>query len=333
MKSKWRLSVYLSVLLIIVFMIFLNARYPFRNLEVGRWSVGYGFTNNILQAPKINPDNIIPYSFIDSITGNSDNYLADPFFIKEKDSFYLFVEQKGFENADIALFTSADGEKYNYKGIVLDEAFHVSYPQVFKYEDEFYMLPETKQAENLILYKARNFPYDWQIDDTLLKGVKLKDPSILLSDTLNLIVAVDDHLKQFMFTADSLHGKWTEASNYVQRLGNETRPGGRFFNMNNTWYLPMQDRTNGYGSGISIFKLINNGEGLKFIIAKSSYLSSQANIKWFNRGMHQLDIQKIDGKYYMVYDGDRNTDATHVYQIKRSLQFFLHDLYNLIFVD
>ncbi|WP_051119681.1 hypothetical protein [Gillisia sp. CAL575] len=333
MRNKFYLFISLSISLVLVFLIFLNAQYPFKNLEVGRWSVGYSFANNVFPPPKLILDNILPYTFIDSITGSSNNYIADPFFIKEKDSFYLFVEQKGIENADIALFVSADGNKYDYKGIVLDEDFHISYPQVFKYKNEFYMLPETKQAENLLLYKARNFPYDWQIEDTLLKGVELKDPSLLLSDELNLIVAVDDHLKQFMFTAGSLNGKWKEVENYFPRLGNETRPGGRFFKVNNTWYLPIQDRTDGYGSGISIFKLIHNDTGLKLEMAESSYLSAQANIKWFNRGMHQLDIQKIDEKFYMVYDGDRNTDNTHVYQVKRSLQFFLYDVYNYFYKE
>lgn len=331
MKNKWYLLISLSFSIVVLFLIFLNTLYPFKNLEVGRWSVGYSFSKNVLPPPIISSNNILPYSFIDSITGNSNNYIADPFFVKENDSFYLFVEQKGIDNADIALFVSADDKIYDYKGIVLDEDFHISYPQVFKYKDEFYMLPETKQAENLLLYKARNFPYDWQIEDTLLNGVELKDPSILLSDELNLIVAVDDHLKQFMFTADSLTGNWKEAENYVPRLGNETRPGGRFFNINNTWYLPIQDRTDGYGSGISIFKLVNNDNGLNLEIAESSYLSAQANIKWFNRGMHQLDIQKIGNEYYMVYDGDRNTDNTYVYQVKRSLQFFLYDVYSYFY--
>lgn len=333
MKAKWQLLVFIIFSIILLFSVYLNAKYSFKNLKVGRWSVGYNFTDDILSPPKIEDDNIIPYTFIDSITNTPNNYIADPFFIKEKDSFYLFVEQKGNDNADIALFTSANGKNYNYKGIVLDEAYHISYPQVFKYKDEFYMLLETKQAGSVILYKAKNFPYDWEVEDTLLKNVELKDPSILLSEDLNLIVAVDDHLKQFMYSADSINGNWKEVKNYYQRLGNRTRPGGRFFNLNNTWYLPIQDRTHGYGSGISLFKLVNSKKGLKLENEESSYLSSQTKIKWFNRGMHQLDIQNVDGKQYMVYDGDRNVNNEHVYQLKRSFQFFLYDVYNYVFVD
>src|SRR5690606_5950809 len=130
--------------------------------------------------------------------------------IREKDTFYLFVEIKGEGNADIALLTSSNGLDYSYKGIVLDEVFHLSYPQVFKLKDEFYMLPETAGSNNILLYKAEIFPYNWKVIDTLLKDIELKDPSLLLSEELNLIVGVDDNLKQYIFTADSLKGKWIE---------------------------------------------------------------------------------------------------------------------------
>jgi hypothetical protein len=44
---------------------------------------------------------------------------------------------------------------------------------------------------------------------------------------------------------------------------------------------------------------------------KKNFLTSQANIKEFNAGMHQLDIQRLDANhYYYVYDGNRlNSDS------------------------
>ena len=241
----------------------------------------------------------------------------------------MFVELKGEKDADIALFTSPDGWDYQYKGVVLDEPFHLSFPQVFRHNDKFYMLPETSQAENVILYKATNFPYSWKKVDTLIKNRKLKDPAILLSPDLNLIVTVDDHMQQFMFTADSLNGTWKEAENYTGRLGNETRPGGRFFALNGNYYLPVQDRKYGYGSAISIFQLVNENDRLELKREEKEYLDPQENIKWFNRGMHQLDIQKLDNGYYMVYDGDYNKTGETYFQFKRTMKFIYSDFYNL----
>ena len=317
---------FLCFILVSVFI--LNYRYPFVTEKVGKWSVGYGFSENPLQIPSIDSENIISYVSVDSLLNKKGNYIADPFFIKEGDSFYLFVELKGKENADIALFTSRNGIDYRYKGVVLDESFHLSYPQVFKYREEFYMLPETKQAGNVLLYKAEEFPFKWKIDDTLIKDVYLKDPSILLSAEMNLIVTVDDHMNQLVYESDSLKGDWRKSHRFIGKKGNETRPGGRFFKYENHWYLPLQDRTYGYGSGISLYQLNDSGEDLELILAKKRFLKGIKNIEWFNRGMHHLDIQNTGNTFYMVYDGDRNLDGKRAFQIKRTLKYYFYDLFN-----
>lgn len=306
-----------------------NYFYPFVNPVVGKWSVGYSFKDEALKKPIIDQENIITYLEVDSFLKKSGHYIADPFFVRENDLFYLFTELKGENEAGIALFTSAEGENYEYKGVVLDENFHLSFPQVFKHKNEYYMLPETSQTGNVILYKSVDFPYKWQKTDTLIKNRNLKDPAILLSEDLNLIVAVDEHMQQYMFTADSLTGEWKEAENYTGRLGNETRPGGRFFELNGNHYLPIQDRRYGYGSAISIFRLSNKDNHLELVREQKEYLGPQENIKWFNRGMHQLDIQKVGPEYYMVYDGDYNRTGETYFQFKRSLKFVYSDFYNL----
>lgn len=312
----------------IIVLIIFNYRYPFFTSAVGNWSVGFGKMAQVFPKSELDLKNVITYEYINSIIPAPIDYIADPFFIKESDTYYLFVELKGEGNANIALLTSLDGQDYEYKGIVLDEDFHLSYPQVFKHKGGFYMLPETKGSNQVLLYKAQNFPYDWRISDTLIKNRGLKDPSLLLSEELNLIVAVDDDLKQYMFTATSLSGSWTEAKKYEQRWGNETRPGGRFFKVDNNWYLPLQNRTLGYGTGISIYKLETENDRLEFKLAEKMYLGPQQEIEWFNRGMHHLDIQKNGDDHYMVYDGDRNLNNEKEFQYKRTIKFNLLDIYN-----
>jgi len=322
-------SITIGILLVvgIIILLIFNARYPFVNPRVGNWSVGFHNAERIFPEVDINLGGIISYQYINSVTPDEIDYIADPFFIKEIDTFFLFVELKGEGNANIALLTSTDGKNYDYKGIVLDEPFHLSYPQVFKYQNELYMLPETVGANNVILYKAENFPYDWVVIDTLIDNIRLKDPTLLLSDEINLIVGVDDNLKQYIFTADSLTGQWKEHNEYKQRWGNETRPGGRFFKIAGEWYLPLQNRSLGYGTGISLYKLRNRKDRLEFELAERMYLGPQKEIQWFNRGMHHLDVQQLDNEYYMVYDGDRNYGEKE-FQYKRTIKFNLIDLYN-----
>ncbi len=329
MKNKIFLFPGIFLVAFILFVAILNYRYPFLTPAVGNWSVGYQSTEKVLEEMQLKPTGLITYEFADSIIPEKINYIADPFFLKEKDTFYLFVELKGKGNADIALFTSTDGKKYDYREIVLDESFHISYPQVFKHEKNFYMLPETKGSNNVLLYRAENFPFNWKIEDTLIENIGLKDPSILLTKEINLLIAVDDDLKQYMFTADSLRDKWREVKNYKQRWGNETRPGGRFFEIDEEWYLPVQNHSRGYGTGISLYKLEMEEAELQLIPSKKMYLKPQSQIDWFNRGMHHLDVQKIDDTFYMVYDGDRNLNGQKEFQYKRTLKSNLIDFYNI----
>jgi hypothetical protein len=319
---------FLGVLLLII--LIMNYRYPFMVSLGGHWSVGYQTASQI-SGLKIIPLNIITHQQVNSSTTEEISYIADPFFIRDQDTFYLFTEIKGKDNANIALFTSEDGVDYNYKGIVLDETFHLSYPQVFRHEEDFYMLPETKGANQVLLYKAEKFPYSWKVEDTLIKDRALKDASILLSDDLNLIVAVDDKLKQIMFTADSLTGKWEAVKEFEPRWGNESRPGGRFVSVDEVWYLPLQNHAEGYGTGISLYKLLITPETYKFELADKLLLKPQEEVKWFERGMHHLDVQQMpEGGFYMVYDGDRCTNGERTLQWKRAVKWNLVDLYNFL---
>ncbi len=327
MKKIFLLGAVFTAFLILILLIF-NYRYPFYNKTIGNWSVGYKSSPEIFPNLELDKDKVITYKEINNLTDNHINYIADPFFIKERDTFYLFVELKGEENANIALLTSADGNNYNYKGVVLDEDFHLSYPQVFKYNEEFYMIPESVGSNQVLLYKTNNFPFNWFISDTLISNRRLKDPTILLSENLNLIVGMDDHSQQLYFTADSLTANWKQVEGAKKYWGDESRPGGRFFNYKGDWFLPMQNASKGYGTGISLYKLQEQNSKIKFDLFKYKYLEAQPHIKWFNRGMHHLDIQKLDNEFYMVYDGDMNLDGEEFFGWKRSLKYNLMDIYN-----
>jgi len=313
-------------LIFLIGIFFLNYNYPFFTKKIGRWSVGFTFVEAPLEKPNIDEKHLISYVEVDTLLNSEGNYIADPFFIFKDKTFYLFTELKGKNNANIALFTSSNGLDYKYEGVVIDEDFHLSYPQVFRHKSEIYMLPETKQSGNVLLYKAIDFPTKWEIVDTLIRNRKLKDATILLEK--NLMVAVDDHMNQLIFESDSLHGEWKESKRFDGRRGNETRPGGRFFKFQNDWYLPVQDRTYGYGSGISIYKLKESEEKISLDISEKRFLQEVPEVKWFNRGMHHLDIQQVENRYYTVYDGDRNLDGEQSFQIWRTLKYNFYDLFN-----
>jgi len=316
---------------IVLLVLVINNRTPFMQPEGGPWSVGFG--ESAVFPHKIPLEKNQLYTF-EQLKKHEDSttFLADPFFIKEKDTFYLFVEHKKTKpNGDIALLTSTDGVNYNYKGAVLTEKFHLSYPQVFKYKNEFYMLPETKSAGHVLLYKAERFPYGWKVCDTLIKNRALKDPSIYLSDSLNVLVASDDHLNMYLFEADSLFGKWKSHKKERALMGTEARAGGRFFADKKGLLLPVQNSTEGYGFGLSLYRF-NFANGTYTTNREYPFfLKKSETIKEFNAGMHQIDVQLIDGKYYYVYDGNRLKSNERKLNIRGPLKWNYIDFKNWIY--
>jgi hypothetical protein len=297
----------IGILLFGIFtMLLINNRTPFFQQDGGGWSIGYGESKEYPKSINVKENAI--YS-IEKLKEQNDStvFLADPFFVKEKGVFYLFFEHKKTKtNADVGLLTSNDGKNYQYKGTVLTQKFHLSYPQVFKYKSNFYMVPESKQANAVLLYKAYDFPYDWRVYDTLIANVQLKDPSIYVSDSLNIMVASDDKLNMYVYQANSLFGKWKLHKKPIAMIGTEARAGGRFFADKKGLILPIQNCTDGYGYGLSLYRFCFKEGSYTTERVSPFFLKGNKEIKEFNAGMHQLDIQKLDdNQYYYVYDGNR----------------------------
>lgn len=315
----------------LVLVILINYRTPFLRQDGGDWSLGYGSSKNFPEKMTIDAKAI--YS-IEKLKAQNDStvFLADPFFVKEKDTFYIFFEHATTKSrADIGLLTSVDGTNYKYRGTVLSQKFHLSYPQVFKYRNDFYMVPESKQANSVLLYKAHRFPFDWRVCDTLINNVQLVDPSIYISDSLNIMVATDYAKNMYVYEADSLFGKWKLHQKPIALIGTESRAGGRFFADKKGLLLPVQNFTMGYGYGVSIYRFTFKEGSYTTKREKPLFLVANENIKEFTAGMHQLDIQRLDtNEYYYVYDGNRLNSNSKSLNLWGPLKWNYLDLKNWI---
>jgi hypothetical protein len=315
-KKIFRASLVIGVIVVCI----LHYRVPFFKPVGGPWSIGFGFSSTYPDKIDFKKNKIYSFEQVKKHI-DSTQFIADPFFIKEKDSFYIFFEHKKVKNyhAVIGLLTSKDGYEYQYKGTVLKERFHLSYPQVFKHKNEFYMLPESQGANHVLLYKAHNFPFGWKVCDTLIANIRLKDPTIYLSDTLNILVGSNKDFKMQMYQSNHLQGNWALHSRPVVMEGSESRPGGRIFADSNGLMLPVQSFHKGYGSGLSIYRLKFKNKLYDVKKEKHLLLQSQKNIKEFTAGMHHLDIQKIEDKYYCVYDGNQLQHNEKIFNYKSPL--------------
>lgn len=322
-------TIYIIIALILLLLLIFNFRTPFLTKEKSGWSIGFGHFESLEDSNNIKSKHVFSIETLKSIDSTT-VFLADPFYVFHKDIYYLFFEhQKENTNADISLMTSSDGVNYEYDRTVLDEDFHLSYPQVFKYEDEFYMVPESQAAHNVLLYKAFNFPYDWKIVDTLIKDIKLKDPSIYLSENFNVLLASDDDMNLHVYHSQSLFKDWKLHQQEIALMGTEARPGGRFIKYKEDLYIPIQNSTHGYGYGLSLYKFEYFGDDYKMTREYPLHLKANANITEFNAGMHHLDFQFIENQYYAVYDGNTlKEDGKTILNIRGPIKWNYLDLLN-----
>lgn len=234
-------------------------------------------------------------------------FIADPFILLDNDNFYLFFEvlDKSSKKGVIGLATSNNGDIWHYEKIVLNEDYHLSYPYVIKHNNNYYMIPESTEANKVLLYKAKKFPYEWEIACVLLNG-RYADCSVFQYNDRWWMFAGNSG-KLHLFYSDELTGEWNEhpKSPLITNNFNITRPAGRVIVNQNNIYRYTQDGQPYYGSKVKVFKIKN--------LSEEEYQEEEINLvlsgtkkdmDWRKDGMHHIDQLKIkDDQWLVVVDG------------------------------
>lgn len=236
-------------------------------------------------------------------------FVADPFLIQVNETWYMFFEVKRAYDyqTDIAYATSVDGKIWDYGGIVLNEQFSQSYPQVFEWEGEYYMIPESYPTNSIRLYKAHNFPEEWILEDILIIGKDYVDSTILRhNNKWWIFTSTTKNEDLYLFYADDLSGTWTEhpESPIVYGDANIARPGGGVIEYEENLYRVTQDDAPYYGNSVRVFKILDlTEETYKEVEIPESPVLEKGVLSWNNRGMHTFDAHKFGEGWIVAVDG------------------------------
>ncbi len=109
-------------------------------------------------------------------------FVADPFMMFKNGKYSMFFEvmNRKTDQGDIGYAESTDGMHWKYRKIVIDETFHLSYPYIFEWNNDYYLIPESHQDLSVRVYKALSFPDKWEYIGNILSGYPYVDPSIFL---------------------------------------------------------------------------------------------------------------------------------------------------------
>lgn len=193
----------------------------------------------------------------------TDYYLADPFIFQHQGMDYLFAEEFNKRSGKGRIvYLIKEGTQFQVFP-VLEKSCHLSYPFIFEHQEEIYMIPEAAESGKITLYKALDFPLNWE-SHGIFFNQEAYDPTLVKKDGLFWLF-VNQKAHPTCSPFDELHLYWTENlenPNWTSHPQNPiisdvrmARPAGRVFQEDSVWYRPAQDSGLRYGHQVQIQKV------------------------------------------------------------------------------
>jgi hypothetical protein len=225
-----------------------------------QWHVGYRFNRlrTDTDVPDLSPHRL---ALLPSPPGS---LWADPFVVREGDSHWIIFEEipPGATLGRISAVRIDENGKAADPVPILETPHHLSYPCVFRWRGDWYMAPESYDAGRLDIYRARRFPFDWEVVRTLFTGAPVVDATIFehgskwwllaLRPTARTLVGGELHA----WFADSPLGEWIPHPMNPLRAGVDgSRPAGLPFMSRGRLIRPGQLGAPRYGAGVMFFEV------------------------------------------------------------------------------
>ena len=301
-KPRWRLGVF-GLAALVVTGLSSPRGIPFVGRETV-WSIGIysGPTLFDLQ-PLANCTN--PVLTAEDIDDVSARYVADPFLLRHGDGWVMFFEVFNREKwrGEIGFATSRDGCSWRYGGMVLQEPFHLSYPHVLLVDGEYFMIPESGADKCVRLYRARDFPRQWEYVSTLLAGEAFRDSSVFHRDGIWWMFTSIEKSELRLYSADRLTGPWRPhpRNPLIANDAGVARGGGRVTTQNGQLFRLAQDDHLSYGRQVRAFAITELSKvNYREIPVSHSPVVVAGNAAWNNLGMHQVDCQPLTNSTYIA---------------------------------
>jgi len=194
----------------------------------------------------------------------ADRFYADPFLFSFEGRTYLFFEDFRWKTGrgHIAVTQLDPAGRPGPITPALAQPYHLSYPFVFWWQGEVYLLPESRQNRTVELYRAVRFPDEWERAQVLFEDLSALDPTLCEYDGkwwlfMNIArTGGDGHEELHLFFAPSPLGPWqAHPLNPIVSDVRRARPAGRIFMRGDRIFRPGQDCSVRYGGALRIHEI------------------------------------------------------------------------------
>ncbi|HZR30026.1 MAG TPA: hypothetical protein VFA71_14710 [Terriglobales bacterium] len=187
------------------------------------------------------------------------HFYADPFVVERNDKSYLFFEELSLAN-NKGIISCSEVDAHGHCSLsrpVLQMDYHLSYPFVFEWRGQMYMLPEARDSGKISLFRALEFPWSWTLEKVLMENVGAVDPTLFEFAGMFWLFAGgvekrgDINSELYLFFAETPFGPWRpHPLNPVVSDVRRARPAGKLFFHRGALIRPSQDCSLRYGSAV-----------------------------------------------------------------------------------
>ncbi|MCB0333862.1 MAG: hypothetical protein KDD55_10220 [Bdellovibrionales bacterium] len=196
-----------------------------------------------------------------------DRIWADPHILWKDNKHHVFLEELEFKKSKgtISHFTLNTDGKMTPATKILERDYHLSYPFIFEFNTNLYMVPESFQSRRIELYECAEFPDRWEFRSNVMEDICATDTTIFqhgerwwLFTTIAEREGMNCQDELFIFYAESpLSQNWIpHAQNPVVSDVKRGRSAGRILEQNGKYYRPAQDGSFHYGRAIRFYEIV-----------------------------------------------------------------------------
>jgi hypothetical protein len=240
-----------------------------------------------------------------------DRLWADPFLWSRDGQTHVYFEDypysKGIGRISV-MALSEEGRLIGEPDAVLEFHHHLSYPYLFSFEGNLYMVPEQKSSRRVELYVCTSYPNKFERVATWFKGVRMVDVTVfehegrwwLFCAMKTKETRYDESLFAY-YTDHPLKGSWVpHPLNPLVKDLERGRPGGRIFkDKEGRLMRPSQVCLPHYGAGLNL-SVIEELTPETYRETLLWRLTGQEAGGW--RGLHHMDAREG----WVVMDAERD---------------------------
>ncbi len=211
----------------------------------------------------LEPNGSTPYKDYKKMVPRKGLFWADPHVSHLNGKYYIFIEEYSREKnkGHISVIEMDEFGRWKAPVKVLEKDYHLSYPFVFKTDDKYYMVPESRANKTIDLYECTEFPRSWKFKQCLMENVSAVDTTLVrYSNKWWLFTAMAENeaagpnVALYLFSRDDLFsGEWkAHPLNPIISDVKNARPAGSIFTKNGKLFRPSQDCSKDYGYGFDL---------------------------------------------------------------------------------